>query len=171
MCAHNKVNNNKARGDPQTEIRQSTVDVVGVMPPNTITICYTYTAQKVSPSPENKNAKESPALWLYKSGIRYLVAGIINLTREMPGKLAHKSDGLQIDWVKGKATQRRPRGDGSLQSKSIQGGEGNESLGTRSHLFLFSYSLSLPLSFLRSLCDQLIYQSQWKTRPSGIKRQ
>lgn len=68
---------------------------VGVMPPNTITICYTYTAQKVSPSPESKNAKESPALWLYKSGIRYLVAGIINLTREMPGKLAHKSDGLK----------------------------------------------------------------------------
>lgn len=104
MCAHNKVNNNKARGDPQTEIRQSTVGGVGirvgVMPPNTITICYTYTAQKVSPSPENKNvrgwdAKESPALWLYKSGIRYLVAGIINLTREMPGKLAHKSDGLK----------------------------------------------------------------------------
>lgn len=102
VCTHNKVNNNKARGDPQTEIRQSAV--VSAPSARSDAAKYDYNllhlhSTKSQSIPQKRergwDAKESPVLWLYKSGIWYLVAGIINLTREMPGKLAHKSDGLK----------------------------------------------------------------------------
>lgn len=121
------------------------------------------------------DAKESPVLWLYKSGIWYLVAGIINLTREMPGKLAHKSDGLKSIGWKGKRPNDGPGGMvQSNQNQYKEKGKGNyTSLLAHAHILFCSLtrSLSHSISFFCSLCDQLIYQSQWKTRPSGIKRQ
>lgn len=183
VCTHNKVNNNKARGDPQTEIRQSAVGSRQCSQCSEwcrqIRLQFvTLTQHKKSVHPPKTkeggwDAKESPVLWLYKSGIWYLVAGIINLTREMPGKLAHKSDGLKSIGWKGKRPNDGPGGMvQSNQNQYKQKGKGNyTSLLAHAHILFCSLTLSHSISFFCSLCDQLIYQSQWKTRPSGIKRQ
>lgn len=130
---------------------------------------------------KRKNADGTPKSRQYcgytnlESGIWYLVAGIINLTREMPGKLAHKSDGLKSIGWKGKRPNDGPGGMvQSNQNQYKQKGKGNyTSLLAHAHILSCSLTCALSLSLFcfRSLCDQLIYQSQWKTRPSGIKRQ